>query len=72
MDPNNDEKQLFVVSIEGASKTKVIVWALGRDDAGRQAEHGLLRGYGRTADEFEITPITNPGDRVKFQITLNS
>jgi hypothetical protein len=64
--------QLFVVQPPNGheSNVKVVVWASGRDDAGRKAEAGWLRGYGR-AHEFVITPITDPGDRVKVDITLN-
>lgn len=72
MDLSN-RMQLFVVQPPNGSESnvKVIVWALDRDDACRKAESGWLRGYG-PPHMLVCTPITDVGDRVKLDITLNA
>lgn len=61
--------QLFVVqrSEDIRDNAKVIVWALSREDAKRKASLWIQGDRER----FVVTPITNPGDRVKLDITLN-
>jgi hypothetical protein len=72
--PRTDQLQLWVVqpdrNLFPDSKVKVILWAMGREDAKRSAWSGWLNGLG-DPDNFIVTPITNPGDRVKLEITLN-
>jgi len=59
-------EQLFVV--EAAQRNvKVIVWTIGRENAKRKAHEWI----GNDPDKYVVTPITNPGDRVKLDITLN-
>lgn len=69
-----DGMQIFVVQPDRRaypqSNMKVILWAGGRDDAKRKASRSTLREMGNP-DEYIVTPITNPGDRVKLDITLN-
>lgn len=70
----NNIMQLFVVQPDAErfpdSNVKTIVWAFHREDAKRKAHEGWLRGMG-DPDQFICTPITEPGDRVKLDITLN-
>jgi hypothetical protein len=70
----SDMQQLWVIQPDReqfpSSNVKVVLWANGREEAKRQANAGWLSGMGNP-DYFICTPITNPGDRVKLDITLN-
>jgi hypothetical protein len=57
--------QVFIVWIKD-SNLKVVVWASGREDAKNQAH---VRLYG-IRDEYVVEPVTNPNDRVMFDLNL--
>lgn len=65
----NSQMQLFVVQPFGGAfdNVKYVVWAHGREDAKRKARTWL----GADPDKYVVTPITNPGDRVHLEVTLN-
>lgn len=62
----SSQYQLFVVS-HRTMNAKFITWAYGRDDAIRRAADWVPG----IPSEYIVEPITNPGDRVKLEITLN-
>lgn len=55
--------QLFLVSF---GNIKVITWALGRESAKRNAHDWI----GGNMDQYIVSPLTNPGDRIHLDITL--
>lgn len=63
-------EQLFLVQHpEGNDTTrriKMVTLAVGREDAKRKARYWM----GGNPDEYIVTPITNPGDILKVDITL--
>lgn len=46
---------------------KHVSWALDREDAKRKAQ----RWMGEDPDHYIVTPLTNRGDRVHLDLTLN-
>lgn len=75
----SNKMQLFIVSPDMGSNVKVVVWALGREDAKRRTQHRLSfqDPYQQGAlqpnpDKYIVTPVTNPGDRVHLSVTLNT
>jgi len=69
----SDAMQLFVVqpdrNLYPESKMKMIVRAPSRERAKVLATQGWMRDAGNP-DNYVVTPITNPGDKIKFNITL--
>lgn len=61
------DNQMWVVSPGEGSTFKCVVWAGDREDAKRKARTWLARD----PDHYICTPVTNPGDKVKVDITLN-
>lgn len=64
---------LFLVEYGNAH---VIVWAMGREQAKRQAQSWLWDNPDNDttyapADRYTVTPLTEPGDRVKIAVTLS-
>lgn len=45
----------------------VITWSFDREDAKRRAAPWLSGDR----DKYVVTPLTNPGDRVKLDITIS-
>lgn len=61
--------QIFLVQPFEGSSTKFVTGAFGREEAKRRGRVWLGAG---SPDNYIVTPITNPGDRVKLDhTTLN-
>jgi hypothetical protein len=58
-----DKMILFMCEIGSAH---VITWALNREDAKRKANVWL----GGNTDQYIVTPLTSPGDRIHISINL--
>jgi hypothetical protein len=54
---------LFLVEYGNAH---VICWASDREEAKRQARNWLWEN----PDKYTVTPLTEPGDRIHFHLTL--
>lgn len=66
----DNERILFLVNPRGTN-IRCFVWALGREDAKEKAKNWIGRiSYGGP-DQWIVTPLTSPGDRVKLDLTLN-
>jgi hypothetical protein len=63
------ENQLFTVHPRHTN-VHVVVWAMGREHAKSRAESWLQGSYGGK-DNWDVIPITAPGDRVHLDITLS-
>jgi hypothetical protein len=57
---------LFMVE---SSNTHVIVYELGREQA-KRAVSRWLGDYNGGPDNYTVTPLTGPGDRIHFDLSL--
>jgi hypothetical protein len=57
------KRQLFLCSL---GNIRVVLWAMGREDAKRQARVWL----GSDPDSYTVTSLSEQGDRVHISITL--
>lgn len=55
--------QIYLCSL---GNVKVFVIAKGREEAKKQA-HGWIGG---DREQYVVSPLTNPGDRIHFHMTL--
>jgi len=65
-----NKMRLFVVQPHAGSNVKVIVWSIDSKMAAREAMPWITTGYDNP-DNYVVTAITKPGDRVKLAVTLN-
>jgi len=64
MDEGVYKRQLFLCSL---GNIRFICWAMGREDAKRQARPWI----GSDPDTYTVTPLSEPGDRVHIGLTLS-
>lgn len=57
------DKIVFMVQM---GNVRVFVWAIDREEAKRQARTWI----GSDSDNYIVTPLTNPGDRIHLALTL--
>lgn len=62
-------RQLFTIHPRNTN-IHVVVWGVGREQAKEAARRWLGEGWGGS-DNWDVIPITKPGDRVHLDITLS-